>query len=119
MSTDKNKNKKYKFVFESAKKFLNDIISKYPDLNKTVLEKHLEYESKFENILDANYRLIESLSNRNMMASVIGFNRKEEEIREIIFEYDPTKIVSVYKNPDELLDKFKRKFRKIDYKFYK
>lgn len=110
MSTDKNKNKKYKFVFESAKKFLNDIISKYPDLNKTVLEKHLEYESKFENILDANYRLIESLSNRNMMASVIGFNRKEEEIREIIFEYDPTKIVSVYKNPDELLDKFKSKF---------
>jgi len=105
-----NKNNKYKFVFESARKFLNDIISKYPDLNNSILEKHLEHESKFENILDAHRRLIESLSNRNMMASVIGFNRREKEMRSILFGYNPTEILSAYKNADELLEKFRNKF---------
>ena len=105
-----NKNNKYKFVFESARKFLNDIISKYPDLNNSILEKHLEHESKFENILDAHRRLIESLSNRNMMASAIGFNRREKEIRSILFGYNPTEILSAYKNADELLEKFRNKF---------
>jgi thermostable 8-oxoguanine DNA glycosylase len=105
-----DKNKKIKFVFESAKRFINDIISKYPNLNNSVLEKHLEQESKFENILDANRRLIESLSNRNMMASVIGFNRREKEMQEILFGYNPTEILNAYKNPDELLDKFRNRF---------
>lgn len=105
-----NKETKYKFVFASAKNFLNDIISKYPDLNNSVLERHLEHESKFENILDAHRRLIESLPNRNMMASVIGFNRREKEMRKILFGYNPTEILSAYKNADELLEKFRGKF---------
>ena len=105
-----NKQEKYKFVFKSAKKFLNDIILKYPDLNSSILKKHLYHESKFENILDAHRRLIESLSNRNMMASVIGFNRREKEMRSILFEYSPAEILSAYKNSDELLEKFRIKF---------
>lgn len=105
-----NKDNRCKFVFESAKKFLNDIISKYPDLNNAVLEKHLEHESKFENILDAHRRLIESLSNRNMMASVIGFNRREKEMREILFGYNPAEILNAYKNADDLLDIFRSRF---------
>ena len=105
-----NKHDKYKFVFESAKKFLNDIISKYPSLDDSVLEKHLEHESKFENISDAHRRLMESLSNRNMMASVIGFYQKEKVMRKILFGYNPTEILSAYKNADELLEKFKTRF---------
>ncbi|MFH1528657.1 MAG: hypothetical protein ABIG69_18780 [Bacteroidota bacterium] len=66
-----DKHNKYKFVFESAKKFLDEIIAKHPNLDSSILEKHLQQESKFDNILDAHRRLIESLSNRNMMASVI------------------------------------------------
>jgi thermostable 8-oxoguanine DNA glycosylase len=105
-----DKDNKYKFVFESAKKFLVDIIARHPDLNNSILEKHLEHESKFDNILDAHRRLIESLSNRNMMASVIGFSKKEKEMRSILFSYDPYKILTAYKNADELLEKFKSKF---------
>jgi thermostable 8-oxoguanine DNA glycosylase len=44
------------------------------------------------------------------MASVIGFNKKEKEMRSILFEYDPNKILTAYKNADELLEKFKSKF---------
>ena len=105
-----DKHSKYKFVFESAKEFLNEIIAKYHNLDNSVLEKHLEQESKFDNILDAHRRLIESLSNRNMMASVIGFNKKEKEMKSILFKYDPNKILAVYKNADELLGIFKNKF---------
>lgn len=105
-----NKHNKYKFVFESAKKFLDETIAKHPNLDYSILEKHLQQESKFDNILDAHRRLIESLSNRNMMASVIGFNRREKEMGSILFEYDPNKILLVYKSADELLEKFKNKF---------
>jgi hypothetical protein len=111
-----DKNSKYKFVFESAKKFLNEIIFKYPELDEVVLKKHLKQESKFDNIFDANKRLIESLSNRNMMASVIGFNKKEKEMGQILFDYNPDKILSAYQNEDELLKIFKKEFslRNID-----
>lgn len=102
-----DKNNKYKFVFESAKRFLKDIISKYPDLD---LEKYLEHKSKFENILDVHRRLIESLPNRNRMASVIGFSGREKEMRSILFGYNPAKILGAYKNADELLEKFRNKF---------
>src|SRR3990167_8497636 len=105
-----DKHNKYKFVFESAKKFLNEIIAKHPNLDSSVLEKHLQHESKFDNILDAHRRLIESLSNRNMMASVIGFNKRENEMRSILSEYNPNKILATYKSADELLEIFKSKF---------
>jgi len=105
-----DKHNKYKFVFESAKKFLDEIIAKHPDLDSYILEKHLQQESKFDNILDAHRRLIESLSNRNMMASVIGFSKKEKEMRPLLFGYDPHKILGAYKSADELLEIFKSKF---------
>lgn len=101
---------KYKFVFESAKKFLDEIIAKHPNLDSSILEKHLQHESKFDNILNAHRRLIESLSNRNMMASVIGFSKREKEMRSILSGYDPRRILATYKDADELLGKFKSKF---------
>lgn len=105
-----DKNNKYKFVFESAREFLNDIIANHSDLDSSILKKHLQHESKFDNISDAHRRLIESLSNRNMMAEVIGFYRREKEMRSILFAYDPNEILATYKNEDELLEKFKSKF---------
>jgi hypothetical protein len=105
-----DKYNKYKFVFESAKKYLDEIIAKHPNLDSSILEKHLQQESKFDNILDANCRLIESLSNRNMMASVIGFSKRKKEMSPILFGYDPHRILSTYKDADELLGKFKSEF---------
>jgi len=105
-----NKEEKYKLVFNSAKEFLNEIISRHLGLDDTILKKHLQHESKFDNLLDANRRLIESLSNRNMMASVIGFSRKKREMEQILFGCDSHKILATYKNADELLKVFKDKF---------
>jgi len=101
---------KYKFVFESAKSFLDDIVAQNPKLSGAILEQHLNLQSKFDNLCDAHLRLIESLSNRSMMARIIGFNAKEEEMRKILFAYDPVKILAVYKNADELLEKFRVSF---------
>jgi thermostable 8-oxoguanine DNA glycosylase len=101
---------RYKFVFESARSFLDDIVAKNPKLSSSILEQHLNLKSKFDNIQDAQLRLIESLSNRNMMASVIGFNKRENGMRDILFGYDPKKILAEYKNADELLEKFKTRF---------
>lgn len=105
-----DKTAKYKFVFESARSFLDDIIAENPKLSGATLEQHLNPQSKFDNLCDAHLRLIESLSNRNRMASVIGFNKREKEMREILFGYDPVKILAGYKNADDLLEKFRKSF---------
>lgn len=106
-----DKNNKYKFVFESAKEFLNKIITSHPNLDNSILEKHLKYKSKFENIQDAHLRLIKSLSNRGMMANVISFDKKEKEMGLLLFNYYPDKILVNYKNTNELLKAFKNKFK--------
>lgn len=105
-----NKEEKYKLVFECAKQFLKDIIAEYPDLNQSILEKHLEHEARFDNIVDANKRLIESLSNRNMMASVINFKGKETQLREILCNYEPQAIINKYSSANELFGAFKKNF---------
>ena len=104
-----DKHNKYKFVFESAKKFLRDIIDSH-NMDISILKAHMQHEQKFDDLLDANHRLIRSLTNRNMMDSVIGFDKKEKEMRPILFEYNSNKILTAYKNADELLEKFKSKF---------
>lgn len=105
-----NIEEKYITVFKCAKQFLTDIIAKYPELNQSVLKKHLEHEAKFDNIIDANKRLIESLSNRNMMASVINFQRRERQLRPILCDYNPQAIADKYPNANELFDVFKKNF---------
>jgi len=106
-----DKNEKYKVVFYCAKQFLNNIIAKYPELNQSVLEKHLEHEAKFDNIIDANKRLVQSLSNRNMMASVINFKGKETQLQLILCGYDPQEIINKYPTTNSLLDIFKKNFK--------
>lgn len=105
-----NKEEKYKLVFECARSFLKDIIARNPELNESVLDRHLEHESKFDNINDANRRLIESLANRDRMASVINFKARESALRSILFEYDPEAIIGRYSNANELFTVFKNSF---------
>jgi len=103
------KHPKYKFVFEEAKNFLKDIIIRH-NMNISILDAHMQQEQKFDNLFDAQRRLIISLQNRVMMPGVIQFEKIEKEFKLILFDYDPNKIVTAYKNADELLEKFKSKF---------
>ncbi|MFA4890550.1 MAG: hypothetical protein WC587_02900 [Candidatus Paceibacterota bacterium] len=102
-----NKYKKYKFVFEAAKKFLKDIMTSH-NMCDSILKTHMQHEQKFDNLFDAHRRLIISLQNRGMMPNVIQFEKKEKEIKPILFGYNSNKILSSYKNADELLEKFNK-----------
>ena len=115
MNTNMIMKDKYKFIFDTAKKFLNDIIDKCPGLNNSILQKHLKSKSRFNSISDATRRLVISLANRNMMASVIGFTKREESIKRILFGYNPNKILTTYKDTDDLLEKFRVKFNLRDH----
>ncbi len=48
------------------------------------------------------------------MPGVIQFERREKEMRLILFAYDPKKILATYKDADELLEKFKKEFNLQD-----
>lgn len=104
------KYKKYKIVFNAANDYLNELISQYPEINSKAIKKHLASEEKFENMKDAHCRMIKSLSNRNMMSKVIGFEKKENVMRCILFDYDPHDILASYDNPEALLGRFSKEF---------
>ncbi len=101
---------RYIEVYKYAKEFLGKIVDNHPDLNKDILNDHLRNKSKFNNLSDANKRLIETLSNRNMMTSVINFLRKEKVMKQILCDYNPKKILKKLPNSDELFMKFRMTF---------
>ena len=105
-----DKVKKYKIVFDCAKNFLAEIIAQHPGLSKPILEKHLEHESKFDTMEDATKRLIISLQNRNMMASVINFKGREALFASILCGYNARTILKKYPGPGRLFEVFKKKF---------
>jgi len=105
---DVNK-ERYKQVFFFAEKFLINL-AKENNLNEKIIEEHLKTTSKFDNLLDANKRLIESLSNRQMMPSVIKFIQNEQMFRKILFNYNPHEILHEYPDANSLFERFKETF---------
>jgi len=105
-----DKRGKFKVVFNAAVQFLNNIVIQHPKLNELILKQHLEQKSEFDNITDANRRLVESLQNRNMMTSVINFREKEERLRAILYDYNPKKIIQEYSTVDSLFRRFQDEF---------
>ena len=79
-----DKDKKYKFVFDSAEKFLNEIIDEHK-LDHSIIKGLMLHQQKFEDLFDALRRLIVSLQNRGMMSRAIQFENREKEIKPIIF----------------------------------
>lgn len=104
------KSQMYIKVYKYGKEFLGRIIDHNPKLNMEILAKHLYDKSKFNNLSDANRRLIESLSNRNMMPSVINFLGKENIIKPILHDYNPKDITKNYLSSNELFMKFRMTF---------
>ena len=102
-----NKNDKYRFVFESAKKFLNEMIDEHK-LSRSILEGHMQHKQKFDDLSNANLQLMKSLANTGYMYRVISFDKKEKEINPLLFEYNPRKILAIYKDAEELLEKFNK-----------
>jgi hypothetical protein len=103
--------KKYQFVYNHAKDFLREIINENKELNEEILKKHLENEQMvFTDLRDINQRLVESLSNRNMMASVINIQGKKEKIKLLLYNFEPDKILESYKTSEILLSEFKKHF---------
>ncbi|MDP3027776.1 MAG: hypothetical protein Q8N63_08790, partial [Nanoarchaeota archaeon] len=101
---------KCKEVYQLAETFIGKLISENKNLTKEILEDHLKNESKFDNISDANRRLIESLASRQMMPSVIKFRERENIIKKILGGYDPKEILKRYPDTEELFKQFKENF---------
>lgn len=105
-----NKKDKYRLVYKEARSFLDDLIDKNPNLNQEILKKHFQSGAKFDNLQDAFCRLVESMSNRNMMASVINFKARKKEITKLLLNFDPQRILTKYEKPENLLKEFSRVF---------
>jgi len=101
---------RYIEVYKCAKDFLGRIVDNHPQLNREILNDHLSNKSRFNNLSDANRRLIESLSNRNMMPSVINFLEKEKIMEPMLYDYNPKDITKNYPSSDELFMKFRMTF---------
>lgn len=102
--------KPYIEVYRFAEEFLDGIIKEHKELNREILEAHLKDKDKFDNIADANRRLISSLKNRGMMDSVIGFDKREQNFKQLLFDYEPKLILANYSDSSKLFDAFKKNF---------
>ncbi|MFZ2151382.1 MAG: hypothetical protein WAZ12_01165 [Candidatus Absconditicoccaceae bacterium] len=111
---NKELNEKYKFISGKAKEFILELISKHFPNPEEILDKYIYDQSKYETLNDANKRLIQSMSNRNMMASVIAFDKRKVEMEEIFLGYSPQNILDKYKNGYNLLGEFVLRFKGID-----
>ena len=102
--------KKYIFVYKCAKEFLNYLVNKEPKLNESILKQHLSHDSEFNDLYDVTKRMVKTLSNRNMMKGVINFDKKEKEIKKILFNFDHNKILGNYSSSKKLFKVFIKKF---------
>ncbi|MFA7709449.1 MAG: hypothetical protein WCX82_04935 [archaeon] len=101
-------------IFKEAREFIENYTVTV-GLNKERLKDYLEDKRNFNSINDVAESLFISLQNRNMVSSVIGFNNKYKEMREILFDFDPKKIIESYSDYEQLLLEFNKKFKIKDY----
>ena len=111
---DKELKEKYLFVYVEAKKFLLSLIAKHFDNPEEILDMYLFDQSKYDTLNDATRRMVQSMSNRNMMASVIAFEKRSIDIEEILYDYDSKKIINTYGDWNSLLAAFVERFKAID-----
>jgi hypothetical protein len=108
-----NKQERYNQVFRFAVGFVGEMRGKYPELKEDVVfERNFISQQEFNALPDACCRLFSSLQNRGMMPSVIKFDKKREAMSDILFGYDPKRILKKY-NSDELLSAFEGAFGPI------
>ncbi|BCO09282.1 hypothetical protein GF1_16580 [Desulfolithobacter dissulfuricans] len=96
-----------KAVYDEAKKFL---ISNTPDeITEEVIESYLSVPRPTPDALSLNkiyHRLLESAQNSNMKTGVIGGSiGGVDNLRQVLFGFDPNKVLEQYSdNDEELLD---------------
>jgi thermostable 8-oxoguanine DNA glycosylase len=95
-------------IYNEAYEYLEIIKPKGIDLND-----YLYTEKKFKTKKDIMSTLLRSLQNYQRMPNVIGFTNESRSFifKEILFDYDPHKILSIYKNHEQLLEVFVNRFK--------
>ena len=103
----------YKFTKKDRYGILyNEAIEYLYAINPSVdINRYLNIEKKFKSKNDILYRLLVSLQNRQMSSNVIGIEKEDRKniIKEILFDYDSSKILDKYNN-DNLLNEFNNHF---------
>ncbi len=105
-----DKDDKYLLIFNFALNFLDEMI-KDANLNRLTLERYIPITSQFKNLNDINRRLIESLSNRQMMPSVIKFKQRNDVFKELLFNFDPKLIIYNYSDSNSLFITLQKHFQ--------
>lgn len=98
---------KTKFIYEEAKAFLEELIRPYPNIK---LQEYLKPDQECQTLENVFQKLVQALAERQRMKNVIYLDNREREIKEILFGFSPQKIIERYKNPDDLLETFKKVF---------
>ena len=102
----KSKEDKYKIIYNEAIKLLDEIKP-----NNIDMSKYFNVNIKYKNINDILYILLIAIQDRQGLPNIIGLLKESriEIFREILFDYDPKKILVNY-TADSLLEKFTEYF---------
>lgn len=81
---------KAKFIYEEAKIFLEELIRPYPNIK---LQEYLKPHQECRTLQDVFRIFVKTLAERQRMENVIDLDNREQEIKEILFEFSPKKII--------------------------
>lgn len=95
------------FLYETAYKFLDDIVKRDESLHGIDLEAYFQVK-KAETLADVYERFIGSAQNYQMMPNVIKFYDRKQEIKKILHDYDLKTISNMAE--DSLYQLFREKF---------
>lgn len=101
-------------IYDQAKEFF---IQKIPAENAVeILEKYLNLPDKSKqpiSLEELYYRLLNSAQNANMKAGVIGkaLDGGVRSLGQVLFDFQPNKVLEVYKNTDALLNQIEQKLQ--------
>ncbi|VVB65628.1 Uncharacterised protein [Candidatus Gugararchaeum adminiculabundum] len=101
-----NRNERYRLVYGYAEQFLRKIVAEHPELNEKILEEHLTVRQKFNHLFELNKRLMESLLNKGGARNIIKFDEREKELTEILYGFEPKKILEHYPSSEQLFERF-------------
>lgn len=99
---------KYKNIYKEAVDYLYSIKPK--EISNEQLDRYFFVEGRYNSKNEVLERLLSSLQNYQRMPNVIKFFDNREQFKKILFDFDCDKILREYKDSNELLNAFVKKF---------
>ncbi len=95
-------------LFEFSKNYLRKM--KPNELSEGEFKEYFAQRKSINNKQEIMVHLLEALQTPHAMPNIIGFEKRKEEFRKILFDFNPQKIVEQYKNDEQLFQEFSKHF---------